>query len=89
MSDDKGPTEANGFLCAAYRTSREVTSGKHVGPGLTGLSRVAMVGIVLAFGGSILWAAIRSMPTALVVFIGSFVVFRLARWCYRRGYFHR
>jgi fatty acid desaturase len=89
MSDYKLPTDATDFLRTAYRKSREVTSGKHAGRAVTGLSRVALVTAVLAFGGSILWAAIWSMPTVLVVFIGSVVVLRCIRWCYRRGYFRR
>lgn len=89
MSDDEGPKDATDLLRTVYRKSREVTSGEHGGRAVTGLSRVALVVVVLAFGGSILWGALLTMPTPLVVLIAAFVVFRLGRWCYRRGYFRQ
>ena len=89
MSKDERPTDATDLLRAVYRKTREVTSGNHGSPGLTGFSRVMLLLVVLAFGGSILWAALWSMPTALVVFIASVVVIRLVRWSYRRGSFRR
>jgi fatty acid desaturase len=89
MSDDEGPMDATDFLHAVYRKTRAVTSGKYGNRGLTGLSRVGLLLVILAFGGPILWAALWSMPTVLVVFIGSVVVFRLGRWFYRQGYFRR
>lgn len=89
MSDDKRPMDATGFLLAVYEKSRKATSGEHGSPAQTGFARAALVLVVLAFTGSILWGALLTMPTPLAVLIGAFVVFRVGRWLDRRGYFHR
>jgi hypothetical protein len=89
MSDDEGPMDATKFLRTVYRKSRELTSGEHGSPAQTGFARAALLLVVLAFSGSILWGALLTMPTPLVVLIAAFVVFRVGRWLYRRGYFRR
>jgi hypothetical protein len=68
-----------------YSKTNELTSGKEHGRAVTGFARLAVVLAVLACGGRILWHALWTMPTALGVFIGSVVVFRVLRWYLRRN----
>ena len=89
MSDDKRPMDATNLLRAVYQKSREVTSGEHDSPAQTGFARAVLLLAVLAFSGGVLWGALLTMPAPLVVLIAAFVVFRVGRWLYRRGYFRR
>jgi Flp pilus assembly protein TadB len=88
MSDDKRPTDATHLLNTVYRKSRELTSGEHGSPAQTRFARAVLLLVVLAFSGGVLWGALLTMPTPLVVLVAAFVVFRVGRWLYRR-YFRR
>jgi hypothetical protein len=44
--------------------------GKHGSRARTRFSRIAVLLVVLAFGGPKLWAALRTMPTPLVEVLG-------------------
>lgn len=83
--DDEEERTVFDLMRGFYSKTRELTGGKDHGPAVTGVARVVLVLAVLACGGSILWQALLHMPTALVVFIASVVVFRVVRWYWRRN----
>ncbi len=72
------------LLFTSYKVVRKLTDGKHTSPGLTAISRLTLVCLVLAFGGPILWHALVTMPGGLVVLILLGLALRLALWFWRR-----
>lgn len=84
MSKDEGPRDVVSLLGAFYRRVFGEMRGEHGSRARTMFARIAVLLVVLACGGSILWDALWAMPTALVVVITLFVVFRVVRWYLRR-----
>jgi hypothetical protein len=82
--DDERPRDVLWFLVEFNRRAFHEVSGKSGHPTRTLFARVVLVTLVLACGGGILWDALWAMPTALAVFIGSVIVFRVVRWYWRR-----
>ena len=70
---------------AVYRRTLRKLNGKRGNPGRVFLLKIAFILMTLSFSGSVLWHALLTMPTALVVFIGSAFVFRVVRWYWRRS----
>ena len=86
MSEDEEPRDLVSLLVAfGHRVYHEMR-GKHGSRARTTFSRIAVLVVLLAFGGPILWTALWSMPTALAVFIGLAIAFRVGRWFWRRYY---
>jgi len=85
MSQGEGPRDAVSFLLAFSRRVYSEMRGDHGYPARTAFARITVLLVVLVCGGPILWGAIRTMPTPLVVLIAAVVVFRVVRWYLRRG----
>jgi uncharacterized membrane protein YccC len=84
VSDEDKPRDVTAFLGAFYRRVFSEMRGEHGSPARTAVLRVVVLLVVLAGGSPMLWGALRSMPTPLVVLIAAFVVFRVVRWSWRR-----
>ena len=72
------------LLLSFYRRVRWLTNGDHGYPGLTMLSRIVLVLLVLGFAGPILWHALVTMPVSLVVVLGLGIALRITLWYRRR-----
>jgi hypothetical protein len=83
MTDDGKWDAVAGLRALGHRVYAEMR-GTHGSRARTRFSRVAVLLVVLGFGGPILWAALRTMPTALVVVIALVVMVRVGRWVWRR-----
>lgn len=85
MSGARQPWGTALLVYAAYRRTLRKVSGKRGNPARTLLLKIAFILFVMSLLGPILWHALWTMPTALVVFIGSACVFRVVRWYLRRN----
>jgi hypothetical protein len=83
---DKEPKDVLWLLGAVCHRVHHEVAGGHGHRSRTGLARVLVLLVSLPLAGPVLWGAIPAMPPALVVFIGSAVVFRVGRWYWRRYY---
>jgi fatty acid desaturase len=86
MSKDEEPRDLVSLLVAFGQRVYHEMRGKHGSRARTTFSRIAVLVVVLAFGGPILWAAVWSMPTALVVVIAVLVGLWVVGWFWRRYY---
>jgi hypothetical protein len=73
------------FLIKLHKKINWLTSGKHGHPGLTVFSRLMLLLLVLAFSGPVLWHALATMPSGLVVIIALGLVLRFALRYWRRS----
>ena len=78
MSEGRGPFWP---LDRVYRRVSGEIRGQHGGPGRTAFARIAVVLVVLIFGGSILWSAVRAIPLGFVLLVALVIA---ARVRYRR-----
>jgi len=69
-------------LDVIYRRTRGEMRGEYGGPGRTAFARVAVPVVVLMFGGSILWSALRAIPLSVVLFVAAVIAVRI--WLRRR-----
>lgn len=73
------------LLFTSYKVVRKLTDGKHTPPGVTAVSRLVLVCLVLGLGGApILGHAIRTMPAGLVFLISLGLALRVVLWFWRR-----
>lgn len=67
-----------------YRRTYSELRGEHGGRGRTAFARVAVLLVVVTFGGSMLATAVEALWPVLVVLVAAMVVGRLARRWLRR-----
>ena len=73
------------LLFTSYKVVRKLTDGKHAPPGVTAVSRLVLVCLVLGLGGApILGHAIRTMPAVLWVILILGLALRVFLWFWRR-----
>jgi hypothetical protein len=85
MSSSRSPWGTALVVYAVYRRTLHKMNGKRGNPSRVFLLKIVFILMMLSFAGPILWRALLTMPTALAVFIGSAVVFRVVRWYWRRS----
>jgi hypothetical protein len=73
------------LLTAFYHRTNSELRGKRGGPLRTWFVRVVALLVVLRLCGSLCWAALWSMPTAVVVFVALVIVGRIGLWYWRGG----
>jgi uncharacterized membrane protein len=72
------------LVYAAYRRTIRKVGGKHRRPAQTLFVTGVVLMLVMPIAGPILWHALVTMPTVLVMLIGAAIVFRVVRWFLRR-----
>ena len=85
MSESKKPKDIYSLVMAFYHWTYSELHGEHGGPRRTWFARLVALLLVLQLGGPLLWAALKSMPTPLAVFIALVMVGRIGLWYWRRG----
>ena len=84
MSESKRPKDVLWLLWVTHRRLRSEVRGEHGGPARMWLVRLAVVWVAIGTCGGILWHGLTGLPVGLWLFVGSALVFRVARWYWRR-----